>query len=627
MQRVVAVLFVVIGVLTALMFGSAAASAQGAAAGSADLLTPTPSPVQSPDTPPDTRLAVVGPYAASLWNRAGTEKQVTLPAGTLLTAAGRSADGQWLYVYQADGSDPTLAAIQSSNTIIVDAASLPVLAANAPPAILPADAVHVNSQMTPTAGRAKITTDTTPAPALSLTTSVTPSIAGSASITAEVNAGSVQLNVRSGPGTDYPVIAKVATGAVLAVLGRNDTGDWLEVSTTGATGSTGWVSSAYVGLNQLATSLPIMAPTELPAPGAAPTATVPANGSWQTAAPDSQPNGAAAGSVHYVSTHLDASRPPAAQPGTAGTEGLAGTLVFQASTGGMIYAYDLATNRQWPLAPGYDPAISSDGKTVVFARDGGDQGLYLINIDGSNLHLIFGGRAQLSSPKWSPDGKWILFTRADESYSCRDLGHNNCVTETEIKTKYRRLNPNDYPLVTKSFYKLAAVAPNGQNYHDIAALNTARAADWNTGGIVYQSPSGLQITADAPNAANHQLLFEPLQPIFHDPAWQPNGGKVVAQQTKGSHTEIYTVNSDGSGLAALTGPVTTLVDSLPSNVAPAWSPDGKHLVFLSNRNADNAAGTWHLWVMDADGANQRQLPITTPLAYTFGDEQVVSWGQ
>ena len=621
MQRALAVMFVVIALVTALMFGSVAASAQdAAAAGTLDLLTPTPTPApaQAPAIQPDARLAVVGPDAADLWNRAGTEKQVTLPAGTLLTAVGRSADGQWLYVYQVNGSAPKLAAIHGSDAIVVDAAGLPVLAANAPD-ILPVTTVYGNPQTAPTSGSAATTTGMTPA--------ITTAITGSASITAEVNAGSVQLNVRSGPGTTFPVVARVPTGIVLPVLGRNDTGDWVEVTTSGAAGSTGWVSSAYVGLSQPASALPVTVPTKLPAPGQAPTATVPANGSWQIAAPGSQPGGTAVGTVHYISTQADGSRTLPGQTSKTGIEGLAGTLVFQTGTGGMIYAYDLASNRQWPLAPGYDPAISPDGKSVVFARDGGDQGLYMVNIDGSNLRLVFNGRSQLSSPKWSPDGSWILFTRADETYACRDLGHNNCVTETEMKTRYRRLNPNDYPLVTKSFYKLAAVDLNGQNYHDIATLNVARAADWNSGGIVYQSPSGLQITADTPNAANRQLLFEPLQPIFHDPAWQPNGGKVAAQQTKGSHTEIYTVNADGSGLMALTSPATTLVNALPSNVAPAWSPDGKHLVYLSNRGADNAAGEWHLWVMDEYGSNQRQLPITTPIAYTFGDEQVVSWGQ
>jgi Tol biopolymer transport system component len=79
-------------------------------------------------------------------------------------------------------------------------------------------------------------------------------------------------------------------------------------------------------------------------------------------------------------------------------------------------------------------------------------------------------------------------------------------------------------------------------------------------------------------------------------------------------------------MVALTQPQTVLVDALPSNVAPAWSPDGSKIVFLSNRTADGEAGAWHLWVMDADGSNQQQLPIDVAIDYTFGAEQVVSWG-
>ena len=42
----------------------------------------------------------------------------------------------------------------------------------------------------------------------------------------------------------------------------------------------------------------------------------------------------------------------------------------------------------------YNPAISPDGKTVAFVRDGGLNGLYLVNIDGSNERKIFGQRYQ-----------------------------------------------------------------------------------------------------------------------------------------------------------------------------------------------------------------------------------------
>jgi Tol biopolymer transport system component len=112
-----------------------------------------------------------------------------------------------------------------------------------------------------------------------------------------------------------------------------------------------------------------------------------------------------------------------------------------------------------------------------------------------------------------------------------------------------------------------------------------------------------------------------------DPDWQPNGGRIVYQSKEGSHWEIWSINPDGSGLVALTRPETTLVDQLPSNVAPAFSPDGQHIVYLSNRREDEDAGPWRLWVMDTGGANKRPLPIDVELDYGFSAAQVASWGQ
>ena len=100
---------------------------------------------------------------------------------------------------------------------------------------------------------------------------------------------------------------------------------------------------------------------------------------------------------------------------------------------------------------------------------------------------------------------------------------------------------------------------------------------------------------------------------------------IVFQSKEGSHWEIWKVNPDGSGLVALTRPETTLVDQMPYNVAPAWSPDGQHVLYLSSRTEDEEHGAWRLWVMDAGGGNKRPLPLDIPLDYSFAAEQVASW--
>ncbi|OUC08628.1 hypothetical protein RY27_07845, partial [Litorilinea aerophila] len=131
-----------------------------------------------------------------------------------------------------------------------------------------------------------------------------------------------------------------------------------------------------------------------------------------------------------------------------------------------------------------------------------------------------------------------------------------------------------------------------------------------------------------PSATTVEVYYEPFKQYEMDPDWQPNGGRIAFQRKEASHWEIFAINPDGSGLVALTRPRYTLVEQIPSNVAPAWSPDGSHLVFLSNRDPDNPdeAGAWGVWVMDADGANPQRLPIELPFEYTYVSEQMLDWG-
>lgn len=567
-------------------------------------------------TPSSQRMVVIaGTEGATLLTTPGGEQIQSLAIGALLNATGRNVESTWLYVDSADGVTGWVAVDQ---IVAFGIEKLPIVTVTAPgPALAVADEQAMSTKSRP------VTVTT----ALSATAEITPTAvvtamnratagdtergdgteAAATGVTATVTVSGARLNIRSGPGTRYGIIGKASRNEEVTVLARNEAADWVQIALPDSEDGFGWVAATYLRLSSAIADLPVSTAVSTASPVAVATTTATSTTSSTSA---TQP----------VSTQSVA----AASASPAG--GLSGTLVFQSSPGGMIYAYRLSSGRLWQLTHGFDPAISPDGQTVAFVRTAGENGIYLINIDGSNERLIFSGRSTLAAPKWSPDGNYIVFTRGDEYKECRNLGRGQCLTDEELLDQNPNFPLDDFPLIKDYESNLARVDRNGDNYRDIANLESARAADWNEAGIVYQSTAGLQITADTPDATSQLLIHDPFKPAYEDPDWQPNGGRIVFVSRSGNHREIYAVNPNGSGMVALTMPVTTLVDELPNNVAPAWSPDGQHVVFLSNRGEDNSAGAWRLWVMDADGSNQHPLPITITINYTYGNEQLVSWG-
>ena len=80
------------------------------------------------------------------------------------------------------------------------------------------------------------------------------------------------------------------------------------------------------------------------------------------------------------------------------------------------------------------------------------------------------------------------------------------------------------------------------------------------------------------------------------PAWSPNGQKIAFSSQRGAGYRIYVMNADGSQA--------TQFSHQSSSAYPAWSPDGQHIAYSADGNGD---GWLELWLMDADGGNQRLL--------------------
>ena len=85
---------------------------------------------------------------------------------------------------------------------------------------------------------------------------------------ATVNSDQDQINVRGGPGTDYPIVGVLVAGQRVPALGRSVGGDWVQISYPGVESGVAWVYSYLVTVDG---ELPIIEPPPTPTPRVTPT--------------------------------------------------------------------------------------------------------------------------------------------------------------------------------------------------------------------------------------------------------------------------------------------------------------------------------------------------------------------
>jgi hypothetical protein len=80
-----------------------------------------------------------------------------------------------------------------------------------------------------------------------------------------------QVNVRTGPSTEYELIGVLIAGQTAPAIGRTTGGDWIQISYAGVPNNIAWVYSPFVVLDPPGAFLPIVEPPATATPRVTPT--------------------------------------------------------------------------------------------------------------------------------------------------------------------------------------------------------------------------------------------------------------------------------------------------------------------------------------------------------------------
>ena len=251
-------------------------------------------------------------------------------------------------------------------------------------------------------------------------------------------------------------------------------------------------------------------------------------------------------------------------------------------------------------------AWSYDGSKVVWNVRNSTGGIWIMDSNGNNKKELTeppsGGPSHAFGPAFSPDGKQIAYS------------------------DYVNGSPDPNPLTGIEVYVMNADGTGKRQLTTTTVNGTTVPGNvirWSNRPAY--SPDGKQIVYASTQSGNSEIWVmnndgtdqkqltlnnDPKGPDANFPSFSPDGTKIAFLcGFETMYGNICVMNADGSGRTQLThNPDDGLSMDEPSSDEPAWSADGKSIIFDSNQYDPNLGRRApQTWIMNADGSDQRVL--------------------
>lgn len=259
---------------------------------------------------------------------------------------------------------------------------------------------------------------------------------------------------------------------------------------------------------------------------------------------------------------------------------LLGAAAGLASAAGCPYAHGGSSSSVKERAESSETAPVAGKQGIFYMNRIAPSGaqLYIANADGSNATALMGDQTNPFDyhASWSADGKWIVFTSERRLDGQSDI---------------YRVKPDGTGLQTligtDAFEDAGTLSPDGKKLAYVSTQGNHTANIWVKD----------LVTGAARNLTDTPLTsFDPASPQGHfRPAWSPDGKWIAFSSDRNTdwtghsngtgweHTQtlaIYAIRPDGTGFRKVIGQ-----DNF-SFATPAWSPDGKRIIYSNVTTED-----------------------------------------
>jgi len=216
------------------------------------------------------------------------------------------------------------------------------------------------------------------------------------------------------------------------------------------------------------------------------------------------------------------------------------------------------------------PRFSPTSQEITYmSYSGADPSVYLLNIETGQREIVGNFPGMTFAPRFSPDGQSVVMSLQQ--------GGNANIFKMDLRSRRTTRLTNTAAIDTSPSY-----SPDGQR-------------------IVFESDRGgsQQLYVMGANGGNAQRIsFGPGR--YSTPVWSPRGDLIAFTKMNQGRFMIGVMKPDGSGERILTEGY--------HNEGPAWSPNGRVLVFF--RDTPGANGGPQVWTVDLTGYNEQR--VATP---------------